>query len=115
MKFKAVWTGEYPNLCHGEWQISYNRKKLNVPKEVKKSHMNTLGEYEEWSFDDDWLEQFNSYMDGEDCDTWIEINEHWIKTMLSEANIEYTIELAEELFYEIQSQDWRHGSCGGCI
>lgn len=115
MNFKVEWTGSYPALCYGEWVISYKGIKLNVPNNVKGKDMGTMGQYDSWYFDDDWSDVWESYLNGEEFNQWILGNESWIKEMLLDSNIEYSIELAEELFYEIQSQDWRHGSCGGCI
>ena len=42
-------------------------------------------------------------------------NLEWITSMFQEHEIEITDELLSELFDKIQEQDWRYGSCGGCI
>ena len=45
---------------------------------------------------------------GLEVDKWIEVNP-WIKEICSNPEEE------KELYYAIQAEDWRHGSCGGCI
>lgn len=114
-KLKVEWTGSHPCLCYGEWKIEYDGIDLRFPSEIKRSHMNTFGEYEEWHFDENMIEQFESYEDGLKCHEWIYENREWITKMFEENNIKVTEELLIDLFNKIQSEDWRHGSCGGCI
>lgn len=112
-KLKVEWTGSYPCLCSGEWIIKYNGNKLKVPKEYRNSYMNTFGEYN--YLVDVIEERFEPYEDGLECHEWIYENREWITKMFEDKNIEVTEELLIDLFNEIQSEDWRSGSCGGCI
>ena len=114
-KLNVEWTGSYPCLCHGEWIISYDGIRLTVPEDVREDHMNTYGEYGRWYFDEEYMEEWEYYTDGYEEDVWIENNIDWIKSMFQEHGIEVTDELLSELFAQIQINDWRHGSCGGCI
>lgn len=106
----ANWSGAYPNLCSGEWTLSVNDKNISdkIPPYLRNAEMNTAGTYQSWHFEN-WLEIFEDYEDGFNCEDWIEENDSW----LSDITTDYSIK--EEIFNAIQSQDWRHGSCGGCI
>lgn len=109
------WTGHYPNLCCGEWNIIYKGKELTVPEDMKHTPMYAFGEYGEWHFDEEYMEEWDYYTDGDTKEVWIQRNLEWITSMFQEHEIEITDELLSELFDKIQEQDWRHGSCGGCI
>lgn len=106
--FEVEWTGEWPCLCSGEWIIKKNGVVVNIPEHNRKSSMNTFGTYSSWHFNEDWLEEFDDYEDGEHFEEWI-IDNPWVLDIAS------TIEEQKELYSKIQQQDWRHGSCGGCI
>jgi hypothetical protein len=109
---KVNWTGRYPVLCHGEWQlwidgVDYSDK---IPKTLRKNtHMNTWGVYEQWSFDKNFLEIWETYEEGLEVDEWIEANASWLVEITTEE------ELMKSIYYAFQKQDWRHGQCGGCI
>lgn len=108
----ANWTGEYPNLCHGEWQlwidgVDYSDK---IPKTLRKNtHMDTWGLYEQWAFDEEFSEVWETYEEGLEVDEWIETNSSWLIEITTEE------ELMKDIYYAFQEKDWRHGQCGGCI
>lgn len=114
-KLFVEWTGCYPCLCHGEWIIKYDGIELTIPEEWKDVPMDTYGEFGRWHFDEDYMEEWDYYEDGWEKDIWINRNLYWVKPMFEEHNIEITDELLSELYDKIQDEDWRHGSCGGCI
>ena len=62
-----------------------------------------------------WSEVFENYQDGLHFGEWYEQNKQWLHELFDKYSIPKDIELFEELYYEFQSEDWRHGSCGGCI
>ena len=107
---KARWSGHFPNLCCGEWSLEVNGVDVSmyIPDELKTSSMNTYGMYEEWHFEN-WTEVWKSYEDGLMGDEWIEKNKYWLDTITDDINVQ------EEIFIAINMNDWRHGSCGGCI
>lgn len=111
MKVEAKWTGKYPNLCSGEWILKVNNKDVSllIPKELKNSSMNTYGTYRTWHFTDDWDVEFNSYEDGLDCENWIEENKYWLNKISTNLSVQ------KNIYYEISTEDFRCGSCGGCI
>ena len=112
MNWKAEWTGSYPNLCSGEWKLWYKGKRVALPPEQVGRDMNTLSTYSSWHFED-WMEVFEDYEDGMDVEEWV--GQEWVKKMLDENDIPTCRSNAIALYEEINKEDWRHGSCGGCI
>lgn len=107
---EAKWSGSYPCLCSGSWTLIVDGKDVSekIPFYLRKSSMNTYGTYQSWHFED-WLEVFEDYDDGLDCEEWIKSNDDW----LNEITTDYLIK--EQIFMAIQEEDFRSGSCGGCI
>lgn len=107
---EARWSGSYPCLCNGEWTLIVNGKNVSglIPKELRHGEMNTYGTYQSWHFEK-WMEVFEDYEDGLDYDEWIEENKYWLDTITEDYDAQM------EIFYAINKQDWRAGSCGGCI
>ena len=108
---EARWSGSYPTLCYGEWTLIVNGKDVSmfIPEELKESSMYTYRTYQSWHFNDDWMEEFEDYDNGLDCEDWIEENKYWLDTITDDINVQM------EIFTSINSKDWRHGECGGCI
>ena len=108
---EARWSGSYPTLCYGVWTLIVNGKDVSmfIPEELKESSMYTYGTYQSWHFNDGWMEEFEDYDNGLDCEDWIEENKYWLDTITEDLKIQ------EEIFYAINEQDFRTGSCGGCI
>lgn len=103
------WTGSFPCLCHGEWNIVIDGKKVELPEDIATSPMNTRGQYLRWYFADNWAEEWESYEDGLTFEPWLDANREWVDPLgLSDGE-------ARTLYEAIRSEDWRHGSCGGCI
>ena len=113
-KFSAEWTGGWPALCHGDWIIMYNDDVFDIPDDKSTSDMNTYGEYSKWHFED-WMEVWEDYTEGLQFEEWIKENEDWIIPNFERLNIEQTQENFKELYDVISEQDFRSGSCGGCI
>ena len=104
---QATWTGTYPNLCHGEWILEIDGEDVShmIPDERRYSHMETEGTYQSWYFDDDYSEQFEDYIDGYNFECWVDHNP-WVLDLPADAL---------SIYLEFQTNDWRHGQCGGCI
>ena len=107
---EAKWSGSYPCLCYGKWTLIVDGKDVSglIPEELREYDMNTYGEYYSWHFEN-WIEVFESYEDGLVCDEWIEKNKYWLDTITEDINVQ------KEIYDAISEQDFRHGSCGGCI
>lgn len=102
----AKWTGEYPCLCCGEWRLYICGQDYShlIPEDKRTSHMNTAGTYDEWWFED-WQETFGTYEDGLEYEEWMAENE-WVLNLPA---------APFDVFLAFQYEDWRPGSCGGCI
>lgn len=102
----AEWTGSFPCLCSGTWKLTINGEdfSLLIPEELRHGEMGTYGIYQSWHFED-WTEVFESYEDGLQCDEWIAANP-WIHKLPASPI---------DVYYAFQAEDWRYGSCGGCI
>lgn len=110
MNIKVEWIGKWPCLCSGEWKLTIDGedKSSFIPEELRRSEMGTFGTYSSWHFEN-WIEVFEDYQDGMECDEWIGHNKYWLDNISTDQTIQ------EQLFYEFQASDWRYGSCGGCI
>ena len=110
MKVEAKWTGNYPNLCSGEWILKVNNIDVShlIPEDLRNEPMNTYRTYKRWYFNN-WQEEWESYEDGSFCDEWLEENEYWLEKISSDPFVWV------EIYTVINSQDWRYGECGGCI
>lgn len=97
-------------MCYGQWEIIIDGILLTG---IENLPFDTTGTYSSWHFEN-WLEVFEDFEDG------VDFSEDWLSTNgLSNSLIRHRISLTTdekiELFSKIQEQDWRHGSCGGCI
>lgn len=107
----ATWSGQYPCLCSGTWTLIIDGKDYtdHIPQEIVNEPMYTFGTYAEWYFDDDWQEQCDDYVDGLSCDDWIKANNEWLSTITDDDYLKTLIYCA------FSENDFRYGSCGGCI
>ena len=114
MGFEASFSGSYPNRCSGKWTLTYDGLPVVIPSDHVHCEKGTRGTYSSWHFED-WMEVFEDYEDGLTCDEWIAANKGWVDEMFSQHNIEISYKNYSDLYTAFQSDDWRHGSCGGCI
>ncbi len=110
-EYTTEWTGHYPCLCYGEWKLFRNGEDISdmIPEELRKRSMNTNGEYAMWSFGEDWSEEWDTYEDGLSAEEWIKENSEWL-SKITEDKAEQ-----EEIYFAFNENDFRWGSCGGCI
>ena len=111
MKYDISVKCSYPTFCYGEWIITINGIKLEG---LDTNNFNTYGTYQQWKFVN-WIEVETGSTQPE----WIEYakkeNPNKLITALQNAGFEVTDELLGQLYGGINSCDWIHGSCGGCI
>ncbi len=116
----AKWTGEYPALCHGEWYITIDGITLVELEEgtdpILKEHFNTDNSYPNWGFDKDYSVQWGDYRDGLGLQAWLTSkNTLKLLALIASHGIAMSEQDKEDLYKEIQDNDFRLGSCGGCI
>ena len=107
--FYARWSTQGNTLCLGHWIINYKGLPLTLPLERNEKDMGTNNIYNFMDPEDEL------YREGLEEDDWIVENIDW----LSDVFITHDIPLEEMLFrafYQaVNKEDWRCGSCGGCI
>lgn len=105
----ASWSGSYPCLCFGEWTLYYNGEEIDAEIPFQNEPADTFGEYIEWYFDEDYIENEKYYEDGLDEEEWIKENIEYLK-QVTDDNKQY-----EYIYKAFQENDWRYGSCMGCV
>ena len=107
---EAKWSGSYPCLCYGNWTLIIDGIDVSnkIPEDLQNSSMNTYGTYQSWHFED-WLEVFENYEDGLDEEEWIVENKTWLDTISTDKKVQ------SDIYCAIICEDFRSGSCGGCI
>lgn len=80
-----------------------------IPKDYRNEPMNTNGVYSSWRFGNDWEVEWHNYEDGLECKDWIKENKKWLDGITTDKCEQ------EDIYYAFQLNDWRYGSCGGCI
>lgn len=117
------WTGSYPTLCSGSWEIKINGVLLKEKNPNKFSYnrflsqnMGTEGTYSSWHFED-WLEVFEDYYEAGDYkNDWYQSSQgKQMLELLSDNGVNLSKNDLEILYQKISDEDWRSSSCGGCI
>ncbi len=107
--FRARWTSKGHTLCLGHWEISYQDRLLTLPEQYLESDLGTWGVYDP-IYDDD--PEFSEGFKEED---WIIANVDWLLDLFIEADIPTDQKHMAWLYQAVNAEDWRCGSCGGCI
>lgn len=105
----ASWSGSYPCLCFGEWTLYHNGEKIDVEIPFQNEPANTYNKYAQWHFGEDYIENEKYYEDGLDEEEWIKENIEYLK-QVTDDNKQY-----EYIYDAFQENDWRYGSCMGCV
>lgn len=102
----AKWSGKYPCRCYGEWSLFIGGVDYShiIPENLRTSHMNTAGTYQEWHFVN-WIEQFEDYEDSLEFEEWVATNP-WVHDLPAPLF---------DIYLAFQAEDFRPGECGGCI
>jgi len=117
---KVKWTGIHPNLCRGRWEISIDGQMIiggKVDTEgVLYGPMGTEGNYYTWHFGEDWSEEWDRYIDGLAKEHWWQAEQgKALMSLLGANGFVLTNDELDELYDQINEQDFRGNSCGGCI
>jgi hypothetical protein len=107
--FTAKWTATGNKLCLGKWEISHLGKPLKLDITRAEEDMGTYAIYSFIYPDDD------IFAEGLKEDEWIVENLDWLTHLFLTHDIP-TDEKNFRFFYQaVNKQDWRCGSCGGCM
>lgn len=106
----AEWHGGAWSLCSGAWELFHDGEKVDTDIPFQGEPAYTYGTYSMWTFggDSGWMAEWDEYEDGEYCDEWCDEHREWLATLAPESEW-------EEIFHAFQAEDFRPGSCGGCI
>lgn len=107
--FFARWTARGNNLCLGHWEISYQGRPLPLKPARGQNDMGTYGIYSYIYPDDD------TFAEGLAEDAWIVENAGWLTELFSGHDISPCEEQLRAFYRAVNRQDWRCGSCGGCL
>lgn len=107
--FTAAWTAKGNNLCLGHWEISYAGNPLALPPHRRQEDMGTYGIY---SYIDPEDEDF---AEGMPQDAWITANADWLAGLFLAHDIPIDEAHMNAFYQAVNAQDWRCGSCGGCL
>lgn len=106
--WNAVWTGRYPNLCSGVWELYHDGDFVRTDIPFQGEPAGTYGVYFQWYFVGDLDEEWEDYEDGLGCDAWCTEYADWLVTVADKDEW-------PKIFEAFQASDWRYNSCGGCI
>ncbi len=107
--FHANWTSKGNTLCLGHWEIEYEGLPLVLPEPRAEKDMGTKGIYNFMDPDDEL------FLEGLDEDEWIVENMEWLSDVFIQSNIPLEEENFRAFYRAVNKEDWRCGSCGGCI
>ena len=107
--FKARWSMLGNTLCLGHWEISYLDLPITLPRERRDQDMGTENIYNFIDPEDEL------YREGLGEDDWIVENIDCLSDLFNEHNIPLEEQTLRAFYRAVNKEDWRCGSCGGCI
>jgi hypothetical protein len=107
--FAARWTQTGNNLCLGHWDITYEGRPLDVKPPHSEDDMGTYGIFS-YIFPDD-----PELAEGLDEDDWILENIIWVSDLFGRHDIPIDEAHMRWFYRAVNANDWRCGSCGGCL
>lgn len=107
--FLARWTAKGHTLCLGRWEITYQGMPIELPEERKNDDMGTWGIYS-FIYDDD-----PDFAEGLEEDAWIVENAEWLAECFLLNDIPIDEQHMRWFYQAVNQDDWRCGSCGGCL
>lgn len=116
-KWATEWSGRYPNLCSGKWSLYRDDVLLDVDIpfngesqfDSKPAYTSgcwhSVGIYHEG---DEWVEFDDEYRNGRERCEWCDEHRSWLQGIAPEQEW-------GDIYLAFAANDWRYGSCGGCI
>ena len=101
--FNASWSSKGNTLCLGHWDITYLGLPVVLPLERRDK------DREQIIFIILWIPKMSLE------DDWIVENIDWLSDVFIEHNIPLEEETMRAFYQAVNKEDWRCGSCGGCI
>lgn len=108
---KVKWTGRYPTLCQGEWELEINGKNMSylIPSSKRNKPMYTRGHHKLIKLNKNGKPEQSVYLDGLPEEDWIKENQSWLSTITDNQQV------YKKLYILFRQQDWRKHQCGGCL
>jgi len=107
--FHASWSEKGNMLCNGHWQISFQGLPFVLPSTRERETMGTWGIYS-FIYDDD-----PDFAEGEKEEAWVVNNAEWLVPLFIEQDIPADPQHLSWFYQAVNKDDWRCGSCGGCL
>jgi len=107
--FKAQWSKKGHSLCLGHWIISYCDLPIALPDKQLNNDMGTWGVYDP-IYDND-----PEFCEGKLEDDWVITNADWLIDVFIAHDIEVSEQNMRWFYQAVNEDDWRCGSCGGCM
>lgn len=107
--FVANWSAKGHTLCLGHWTITYQGLPLTLQSKQADNYMGTFGIFS-WLNPDD-----EDYAEGLPEHLWIDKNADWLLEVFELHHIAFDEENIHWFYQAVSAEDWRCGSCGGCI
>ncbi len=107
--FTARWTARGNNICLGHWEIAYLDRPLSLDAGHREHDMGTYAIYS-FIFPDDEM-----YAEGLREDDWIAANLDWLALLFVTHGIPADEAHFRAFYQAVNKEDWRCGSCGGCL
>lgn len=107
--FTARWTAKGHTLCLGHWEIRYRSTLLELPPGICENPMDTFGIFS-FLFPDD-----EDYCEGLREPEWLEKHSNWLMDLFETYKIPFDSEHVSWFYHAVNAEDWRCGSCGGCL
>lgn len=107
--FTVRWSMEGNTLCLGHWEIAYLGLPILLPRERRDQDMGTENIYNFIDPEDEL------YREGLGEDEWLVENMDWLSDLFIAHNIPLEENLMRAFYQAVNKEDWRCGSCGGCI
>lgn len=107
--FTARWTAKGSNLCLGHWEITYYEQQIELADEQRVHDMGTYGIYS-YIYPDD-----EDFAEGVHEEAWVAKNNKWLTELFNKYGIPVDESHMHWFYQAVNMNDWRCGSCGGCI
>ena len=107
--FHAIWSEQGHTVCLGHWEVSYLNTPLSLPAEQREEDMGTFGVYS-YLYPDD-----PEFSEGLEEEAWILENMSWLVSFFELNQIPLDPQHLAWMYQALNREDWRCGSCGGCI